>query len=95
MKRAIAAKGRKGSPPLPRQRLALRMVQFTLVGITFALSWLAYEAWVRYSGRDSGGSKEVRFDEVLGLSLAAVIFFSLALWMGFRTVRGPQPPTLD
>ena len=90
MKRAIAAKGRKGSPPLPRQRMALRVVQLTLVGIAFCLAWMAYQA-----GEADSSSKGVRFEEVLGLSIAALAFLMLAFWMGFRTVRGPQPPTLD
>lgn len=90
MKRAIAAKGRKGSPPLPRQRMALRLVQLTLVGIAFCLAWMAYQA-----GEADIYSKAVRFEEVVGLSIAGLAFLMLAFWMGFRTVRGPQPPTLD
>ncbi|HVF12409.1 MAG TPA: hypothetical protein VNA87_04915 [Actinomycetota bacterium] len=90
MKRAIAAKGRKGSPPLPRQRMALRLVQLTLVGIAVCLVWMAYQA-----GEADSYSKGVRFEEVVGLSIAALAFLLLAFWMGFRTVRGPQPPTLD
>lgn len=91
VKRAIAAKGRKGSPPLPRQRMALRLVQLTFVGLAICLAWMARQE--SEAGRVI--TKGVRFEEVLGLSLAALAFLALAIWMGFRTVRGPQPPTLD
>jgi hypothetical protein len=91
VKRAISGKGRRGAPPLPRQRGALRVVQLSLLCLAAFLGNLAYRSWLAYSDRlpNSG------LDEVVALALMAVATVWGVLWMGLRTVRGPQPPTLD
>lgn len=86
VKKAISGKGRRGAPPLPRQRGALRVVQLTLLALAVLagrLSWDAYAGGAGYLG------------EVVVLALVALLFVASALWMGVRTVRGPQPPELD
>ncbi len=81
MKRAIAGKGRRGAPPLPRQRMALRVVQVTLVALAASL--------VRLAALGNG------IQERVGLASAAIGSVSFAVWMGIRTVRGPRPPSID
>lgn len=81
MKRQMGAAGRKGSPPLPRQRRALRVTQLTLIMLAI---WLV---------RLIGESQDIPGAVVLGL--AAVFLTTFAVWMGVRTVRGPVPPELD
>lgn len=91
VKRAISGKGRRGAPPLPRQRGALRVVQLSLACLAAFLGNLAYRSWLAYGDQlpNSG------LDEVVALALMAVATVSGVLWMGLRTVRGPQPPSLD
>lgn len=91
VKRAISGKGRRGAPPLPRQRGALRVVQVTLLLLAAFLGNLAFLAWVNYSGNDPNTG----IDQVAALSVAALLSVSGCLWMGIRTVRGPQPPSFD
>jgi hypothetical protein len=83
----MSGKGRGGAPPLPRQRWALRIVQLTLTMLGAFLLNLAYSSFARRSERDWG--------EVSVLVLAGCLAVGSALWMGIRTVRGPQPPSLD
>lgn len=86
VKKAISGRGRRGAPPLPRQRGALRVVQVTLAGLAIFLSQLAYS-----SSSDEGAEPA----EALVLFAVALICGGYAVWMGIRTVRGPQPPSLD
>jgi len=81
MKRAISGKGRGGSPPLPRQRMALRVVQLTLIVLAASLFRL---------GVDGNGMQDRA-----ALGFAAIGLLAFAAWMGIRTVRGPRPPTID
>jgi len=89
LKRAITAKGAKGSPPLPRQRKALRVVQLCLLVLAVISGRFALQAWSSSPAVSSGLGEVVVFG-ALGMSFAG-----LAAWMGIRTVRGPQPPTLE
>ncbi|HEX2054127.1 MAG TPA: hypothetical protein VHJ78_10435 [Actinomycetota bacterium] len=91
VKRAISGKGRRGAPPLPRQRRALRVVQVSLLALGLFLGNLAYRSWTAYSA----GEANAGLDEAAFLTAAAVGAVAAVLWMGLRTVRGPQPPALD
>lgn len=86
MKRGMAGRTRKGAPPLPRQRIALRVVQLTLLAVASFLSRLSLMAY-----RDPNATT----GEFIGpAAIAAVLVVGVA-WMGLRAVRGPQPPDLD
>ncbi|MEX2587774.1 MAG: hypothetical protein WD602_07285 [Actinomycetota bacterium] len=85
VKKAISGKGRRGAPPLPRQRGALRVVQLTLLALAGFVGKLTLDSY-------SGGAG-YRFEAVV-LGSSAVLFAAGALWMGIKTVRGPQPPEL-
>ena len=87
MKRAISAKGAKGTPPLPRQRRALRVVQLCLIALAVTAAFFASRAL----GSDPMGGAA----EVVVLAALSLLGLGLAVWMGVRTVRGPQPPTLE
>ena len=89
VKKAISGRGRRGAPPLPRQRSALRVVQLSLAGLALFLVNLAYRSWLDLSRHPNAG-----LDELIALVAAAVLCVAGCLWMGVRTVRGPQPPTL-
>ena len=91
VKQAISGKGRRGAPPLPRQRGALRVVQLTLLLLAGFLGNLAYRSWLGYSAAEPNTG----LDEVAGLALVALLSLLGFLWMGLRTVRGPQPPSFD
>lgn len=91
VKKAISGKGRRGAPPLPRQRGALRVVQVTLLLLGAFLAYLAYESWVAYREAVPNAG----LDEAVALGAAAALAAGGALWMGIRTVRGPQPPSLE
>ncbi|MBW3591650.1 MAG: hypothetical protein KY393_07380 [Actinobacteria bacterium] len=86
VKKAISGKGRRGAPPLPRQRGALRVVQVTLLALAGFLGKLAFDSYSEVSGY---------FGEVVVLGAVAVMLVAGALWMGVNVVRGPQPPELD
>lgn len=90
MKRAVSGKGRSGTPPLPRQRKALRVIQLTLVVLAAVALRLAALSWETFSS--AGGSSRLGASVFLVLAGAGCIL--AALWMGLRTVRGPQPPSL-
>ncbi|HEU5002108.1 MAG TPA: hypothetical protein VFW71_04940 [Actinomycetota bacterium] len=96
MKRAMSGKTRRGSPPLPRQRKALRVVQLTFLGLAGALALLTAGAWRSHQhplgaastlGTQSGSG----LGEVVALGLGVVAFAGLAAGMGLRVVRGPEP----
>jgi hypothetical protein len=91
VKQAISGKGRRGAPPLPRQRGALRVVQVTLLGLAAFLGNLAYRSWTAYSASEPNAG----MDEVAALGVAAALALLGCLWMGLATVRGPQPPSFD
>ena len=93
MKRGIAGRGRRGSPPLPRQRTALRVVQLTLLAVSVVLAVFAARA---LEGRATAApNASSRISEVVALAGVAAMFLAVAVWMGLRTVRGPEPPSLD
>src|SRR5437879_13701145 len=96
MKRGLSGKTRRGSPPLPRQRKALRVVQFTLMGLAVCLVVLAASALhqrrhLLAPGAVLGASGGHGFGEVVALGAGAVGLGSLAVVMGVRVVRGPDP----
>lgn len=91
VKKAISGKGRRGAPPLPRQRGALRVVQVSLLALAAFLGNLAYRSWEEYNA----AAPAAGVDEVAGLVVMALICVGGVLWMGLRTVRGPIPPSLD
>ncbi|MCA1839865.1 MAG: hypothetical protein ABR507_12570 [Actinomycetota bacterium] len=97
MKRAMAGKGRKGSPPLPRQRRALRVVQLSLLilaGTLVRAAWLGWLDHSRAGGDPVLGPPRAGVALIAVLSVAAASAFGTALWMGIRIVKGPEPPTL-
>lgn len=100
MKRGMSGKTRRGSPPLPRQRKALRVVQLTLLGIAIVLGALAASAWSQHrhplsSVAAIGQTSTVGLGEMAILILGALGFLALALAMGLRVVRGPEPDEAD
>ncbi|HLI57712.1 MAG TPA: hypothetical protein VKY26_11865 [Actinomycetota bacterium] len=100
MKRGMSGKTRRGSPPLPRQRKALRVVQLTLLGIAVILGALASSAWSQHrhplsAAAAIGQTSTVGFGELAVLILGALAFAGLALAMGLRVVRGPEPDEAD
>jgi hypothetical protein len=96
MKRGLSGKTRRGSPPLPRQRKALRVVQATLVAIAAVMVLLAGGAWNQHrhplaAGAALGQTATAGLGEVLALAAGAVLLVGLALAMGLRVIRGPEP----
>lgn len=91
VKRAISGKGRRGAPPLPRQRRALRIVQLSLLALAAFVGNLAYRSWLQADAGEPGAS----LVEVAALGLATAAALAGVWWMGVRTVRGPQPPVLE
>ena len=96
MKRGMSGKTRRGSPPLPRQRKALRIVQFTLVGLAVCLALLGYSALNQRrhplpAAATLGAPGRHGMGEVLALGAGAVGLAALAFRMGIRVVRGPEP----
>lgn len=67
---------------MPRQRGALRMVQVTLLMLAGFAGKLAVDSI----------SETALHAEGVVLAVLAVLGAGGALWMGLRTVRGPQPP---
>jgi hypothetical protein len=97
MKRGMAGRTRRGAPPLRRQRGALRVVQATLLALAVGLGLLAAQAWDSRSGHESAleGMTRAGFGEVVVLGAFSVLSAAGALSIGLRTVRGPEPPSLD
>ena len=100
MKRGMSGKTRRGSPPLPRQRKALRVVQLTLAALALGLAALAVAAFNQHrhplpASSVLGESHRPGFGEVIALGAAAAGMGGAALSMGGRVVRGPEPQTLD
>lgn len=100
MKRGLAGKTRRGAPPLPQQRRALRVVQITLIGLALWFGRLSVNAWVAYerpatpSAAQLAGIEQATLGEVVLLALIALGFLAGAIAMGLRIVRGPEPPRL-
>ncbi len=67
------------------------MVQLSLLVLALFLSHMAYRSWLAYSSAEPN----TRLDEVAVLGAVALVCTAGCLWMGVRTVRGPQPPSLD
>jgi hypothetical protein len=84
MKRAMSGKTRRGAPPLPRQRKALRIAQLTLIVLAVWLAQLAAHQW---TARNTQAAAVI--------AVMAVLALASAIAMGVRTVRGPEPPRLD
>lgn len=78
----MSGRGRRGAPPLPRQRAALRVVQLTLVALGIVLALMAVP------------SRGVGRGETTVLGAGALLSVASAVAMGLRTVRGPRPPDL-
>ncbi|MGH2706322.1 MAG: hypothetical protein ACRDJ4_14925 [Actinomycetota bacterium] len=98
MKRGLSGRSRRGSPPLPRQRAALRVVQITLLGVSVVLAVMAIRAYSAASGPAPRALEAVTtagFGEVAFLAVASLLFAGLAAAMGLRAIRGPEPPKLD
>ena len=96
MKRGLSGKTRRGSPPLPRQRKALRVVQLTLVALALSLAALAVSAWNQRAhpqpaAATLGPPSRHGLGEVVVLGAGALSFGALAAGMGLRVVRGPDP----
>jgi hypothetical protein len=93
----MAGRTRRGAPPLRRQRGALRVVQVTLLALAAMLGLLASRAWSGRGAADSplAGTSPSGMAEVVVLGVLAVLAAAGALAIGVRTVRGPEPPTLD
>ncbi len=62
-------------------------MQLTLAMLAIFLLNLAYRSYAAGAERD--------WSELVVLVLAGCAAAGSALWMGIRTVRGPQPPSLD
>lgn len=88
MKRGIAGGTRRGAPPVGRQRVGLRVTQITLAGVAAYLALLVLRSWDSFSAGDTG------LGEIISLAAGGGLFLGLALSMGIRTVRGPEPPKL-
>ena len=100
MKRGMSGKTRRGSPPLRRQRGALRVVQLTLLGIAVAMVFMARSAWVRHehplpAASTLGTTDATGLGEVFVLGAGALAFAALAFAMGLGVVRGPDPHLMD
>src|SRR5207237_6984276 len=96
MTRGPAGKTGRGSPPLARQRKALRVVQVTLVGLAVCLVVLAASAVHQRRhplapGAVLGASGGHGFGEVVALGAGAIALGGLAVAMGTRVVRGTDP----
>lgn len=100
MKRGLAGKTRRGSPPLPRQRKALRVVQLTLLAIGVVLVALAVSAFHQHAhplttAMAVDPTDRPGLGEVFVLMTGAIAFLGLAWGMGVRVVRGPEPDPAD
>lgn len=99
MKRGMSGRTRRGSPPLPRQRRALRVVQLTFLGVAVVLALLALDGWSKQRDAGSGSSltpaSGASTAEIVALGGGAVLSLAAAAAMGVRLVRGPRPPEPD
>lgn len=83
-----------------RQRGALRVVQATLLGIAIALAFMARGAWEQHEhplapAAALGAIDGAGLGEFAVLSLGALGFAGLALAMGLKVVRGPDPQMME
>jgi hypothetical protein len=96
VKRGMAGRTRRGAPPLRRQRGALRVVQLTLLALAGMLGALAASAFRnRGPAAMAEGLAPSSLLEAAVLLLLAVLSVAGALAIGVRTVRGPEPPSLE
>lgn len=89
MKRGMSGRGRRGAPPVGRQKIGLRVTQITFAVLALFLWWLTYRSYGEYSIGEAG------LDQLLIAGWSALIATVVAIGMGGRTVRGPNPPRLD
>ena len=94
MKRGLSGKTRRGSPPLPRQRKALRVVQLTLVALAVCLVVLAASALQQHRhplapGAVLGASGGHGFGEVVALGREPSPLPALPLPWGCAWCAGP------
>jgi TRAP-type C4-dicarboxylate transport system permease small subunit len=100
MKRGLAGRTRRGAPPLPQQRRALRVVQIVLFGLSVLLGWLTVQSWSSFTESPATGvaalgqTVETGIGQVIVLFILTLAAFAGALAMGLRIVRGPTPPEL-
>ena len=92
----MSGKTRRGSPPLPRQRKALRIVQLTFLGLAACLALLAVSALNQHRhplapDTTLGAPTGHGLGEVVALAAGAVGLAGMAYAMGIRVVRGPDP----
>lgn len=86
MKRGLSGKTRRGAPPLPQQRRALRVVQLSFLFLALFFGWLVFRSLEQNTAREWG--------EVILLSLLALLSAAAVFAMGFSLVRGPEPPEI-
>ena len=67
------------------------MVQISLLALAVFLGNLAYGSWRAYAAAEPNAA----MDEVVALAVVTLASAAGCLWMGLRTIRGPQPPSLD
>lgn len=100
MKRGLAGRTRRGAPPLPQQRRALRVVQIVLFGLSVFLGWLTVQSWNAFREPPDvgiaalGQTVETGIGQVIFLFVLTLAAFAGALAMGLRIIRGPTPPEL-
>ena len=100
MKRGLAGRTRRGAPPLPQQRRALRVVQVVLFALSVFLAWLTVQSWIAFREPSPGGvaglgqTVQTGLGQVIFLVLLTLATLAGALAMGLRIVRGPTPPEL-
>lgn len=87
MKRGLSGKTRRGAPPEARQRLGLRVLQLTILGLGVFLAVKAVTALASYRSATLG--------ETMFLGAGALLCFGVVLWMGGRAIRGPRPPSIE
>ena len=100
MKRGLAGRTRRGAPPLPQQRRALRVVQVVLFALSVFLGWLTVQSWIAFREPSPAGvaglgqTVETGLGQVIVLVLLTLATLAGALAMGLRIVGGPTPPEL-
>jgi nicotinamide riboside transporter PnuC len=71
------------------------VVQLTFVALAGVFGWWAWRAFEgRSSANRSLGEAAASLPDVIGLGAVAVLALVAAIVMGFRTVKGPEPPKI-